>query len=94
LQLALDCLPPLGSAVTSRTWPDGVRLVEVVGDVVTAIGVPAVVLTGGQLNRPELREFLYMAFTQAGPICLVPADPSASALRGALVVAGSAGWPN
>jgi hypothetical protein len=91
LQLALATLPAPGSPVTSQTWPDGVRLVEAIGDVVAGIGVPAVVLTGGRLNRPELREFLCTAFTQAGPICLVPADPSVSALRGALVVAGSTG---
>jgi hypothetical protein len=91
LQLALGSLPAPGSAVTSVTWPDGVRLVEVVGDVVAGIGVPAVVLTGGLLNRPEVREFLYATFTKDGTTCLVPTDPSTSAIRGALVVAGGAG---
>jgi ROK family len=90
-QLALRTLPPedrLGKALEG--WPDGLRLVGFLGDLARFLGVGSVVLTGGLLQRPVLREHLTARLAASGIEALVPADPSSSSLLGACVQADAA----
>jgi hypothetical protein len=87
-QRALQSLPPeerLGKAMEG--WPDGVRLVGFLGDLARFLRIGTVVLTGGLLQRPVLRERLAARLAASGIEPLVPADPSVSSLLGACVKA-------
>ncbi|MEV7869595.1 ROK family transcriptional regulator [Streptomyces sp. NPDC088124] len=86
-QLALRTLPPddrLGNRLDG--WPDGLRLVTFLGDLVRFLTVPTVVLTGGLLARPVLRAQLRVRMAAYGVEVLVPARPGLSSLLGAAVL--------
>ncbi|WP_162793927.1 ROK family protein [Streptomyces paludis] len=83
-QLALRTLPPddrLGDGLEG--WPDGLRLVAFLGDLVRFLSVPTVVLTGGLLARPVLRAQMRVRMAACGVEVLVPARPGLSSLLGA-----------
>src|SRR6266568_1036445 len=82
-QTSLVSLPDEPSAVDRTHWPDGVRVIEAVSDVVASIGVGTVVLTGGRLCDSRLRDFFVSEFDQAGIECRVAVSPRESALLGA-----------
>jgi predicted NBD/HSP70 family sugar kinase len=87
-QRALRTLPSedrLGKALEG--WPDGLRLIGFLAGLARFLGASSVVLTGGLLQRPALRDQLATRLAAAGIEPLVPADPSASSLLGACVKA-------
>ncbi|MGH3927683.1 MAG: ROK family protein, partial [Pseudonocardiaceae bacterium] len=83
-QLALRTLPTddrLG--VGLACWPDGIRLAGFLIDLARFLALPSVVLTGGLLCRPGLREQLTILLSRDGIEVLVPADPATSSIPGA-----------
>ncbi|MFG1838767.1 ROK family protein [Micromonospora sp. NPDC049175] len=87
LQSALDTLPD-DEQLSRRgftAWPDGQRLIDTVADLARVLSVPAVLLTGGRLHRPVLRQVLVSEARAAGLDAVVPDDPGGSALLGAFL---------
>lgn len=86
LQLALAQLPDEERLhADPGAWSDGLRLVEVVADVLALLGIEHVILCGGLLRRSALRAFLTTAFELQGVTVRVPDRPELSSLLGALV---------
>lgn len=86
LQLALAQLPDEERLrADPQAWPDGLRLVDVMTDVLALLGIEHVILCGGLLRRSALRGFLTTAFQLQGVTVSVPDRPELSSLLGALV---------
>lgn len=84
LQLALKTLPRPAAGPLCR-WDDGVRVLECTGDLARALGLRAIVLSGGRLHRPDLRAFLMKGLIRDGLDVRCAKEPGRSSLFGALV---------
>lgn len=87
-QRALQSLPAderLGTVL--EAWPDGLRLIGFLSDLARFLGIGTVVLTGGLLSRPVLRDRLVAQLAANGVEPLVAVAPSLSSLLGACVKA-------
>jgi predicted NBD/HSP70 family sugar kinase len=87
LQTALATLPDEETLrVTGlASWTDGRRMMSVTGDLARLLNISTVLLTGGLLHRPRLRQALVGELRSSGITVVTPADPGRSSLLGAFL---------